>query len=106
MIDQATIPAWTPYVPARGPQLRALERFFPAKTTWTGTIEANGMGAGSPQMEAVGESTSHWIMHDLWLQCDCSQEQFVDGRRVHTWQLHLVVGWDVATQAYRAVMVD
>jgi hypothetical protein len=106
MVDEVTMTTWAPYVPLRGPELEALERFFPSRTIWTGSIEANGMGPGSPPMEAVGASTSRWIMNGLWLECNCSQEQFAYGQYVHTWQLHLVVGWDAATQTYRAAMVD
>lgn len=106
MLDQATMATWMPYVPPRGPELKALERFFPAQTTWTGTIEANGQGPGSPPMDVIGGGVSHWIMDGLWLQSDCSQEQYVDGRCVHTWQLHLVIGWDSPTQTYRATMLD
>ncbi len=43
-------PGWTPPKVEPGPNTKALSRFF-WSGTWTGTVEADGMGPGSPEME-------------------------------------------------------
>ncbi len=48
-IQQPTLPR--PRTP--GPEMAALDRFY-TDVTWTGTIEPNGMGPGSPAMTARG----------------------------------------------------
>ena len=89
-----------------GPEMVALERFY-ADVTWTGTIEAGGMGPGTPAMTARGRGT-HSRLHDgLWIVGDYRQDQFLeDGTYVLTWQLHWVTGWDADAQEYRAVLTD
>lgn len=64
-MDNQVVATWSPYVPERGPELKALERFFPAHISWTGVIESDGMGPGSPPMDACGGGTSRWIMDGL-----------------------------------------
>jgi hypothetical protein len=89
-----------------GPEMAALERFY-ADVTWTGTIEAGGMGPGTPAMTARGRGT-HGRLHDgLWIVGDYRQDQFLeDGSYVLTWRLHWVTGWDADAQEYRAVLAD
>ena len=91
---------------AAGPEMAALERFY-ADVTWTGTIEAGGMGPGTPAMTARGRGT-HGRLHDgLWIVGDYRQDQFLeDGSYVLTWRLHWVTGWDADAQEYRAALAD
>ncbi|HZD43127.1 MAG TPA: DUF1579 family protein [Methanomicrobiales archaeon] len=96
---------WTPRVLEPSPETRALARFH-GDATWTGTVKAGGMGAGSPEMEAKGRSTCEWIISGLWLSCLFTQDQFVEGKKVLTWQAHWVAGWDPLAREYRAVGVD
>ena len=49
MTDADKVPK--PIVP--GPEMEALDRFYP-DVTWTGTIEAGGMGPGTPAQTAKG----------------------------------------------------
>ncbi|MBK9713061.1 MAG: DUF1579 family protein [Kouleothrix sp.] len=104
MSDQATI-AWAPRRIAAGEEMTALRRFF-MNCTWTGVVHANGMGAGSPAMDAIGRMACRDLMDGLWIACDCAQDQFVAGELLLTWQLQLIVGWDVLVREYRAVLVD
>ena len=45
-------------------------------------------------------------MDGLWAMCEFEQDQFVAGKKVISWQLHLIVGWDFLAKEYRAVGVD
>jgi hypothetical protein len=73
---------------------------------WTGTVEAGGMGPGSPAMDAVGGATYRPILGGGWLAGDFEQDQFVAGARVLTWKAHFVLGWDARAGEYRATYVD
>ncbi len=46
---------------APGPEMDALARFH-VDVTWTGTIEAGGMGPGTPAMTATGRGTHEWCL--------------------------------------------
>jgi hypothetical protein len=74
---------------------------------WAGTIEAGGMGPGSPAMTGIGRATCHLIQDGLWYACDFRQEQRLpDGTFVLEWQLHWVSGWDARAGEYRASSAD
>jgi Protein of unknown function (DUF1579) len=89
-----------------GPEMAALAPFY-RDWTWTGTIEANGMGPGSPEMSGVGSATCRLVQGGLWYACDFEQEQrLADGTFVLRWQLHWVAGWDVRAGEYRASSAD
>ena len=105
MTDTAFQTDWAPRPTLPGPEMRALAPFF-YDCTWTGTVYANMQGPGSPEMEAVGAMCCAPIIDGLWLECDGYQDQFADGAKLLRWQLHLVIGWDVAAREYRAVLVD
>jgi len=75
--------------------------------TWTGTIEAGGMGPGSPEMSGTGRATCRPIQDGLWFACDFEQDQLLaDGTFVLRWQLHWVTGWDQGSSEYRASSAD
>ena len=100
--ESATVPM--PITP--GGEMDALRRFHP-DVTWTGTINENGMGPGSPPMTAVGRGTHRLIQGGRWIVGDYEQDQFgPDGAFVLTWQLHWVAGWDPTNQEYRATLAD
>jgi hypothetical protein len=89
-----------------GPEMDALARFH-ADVTWTGTIQAGGMGPGTPAMTARGSGTHHTIQDGRWIVGTYQQDQFLpDGTFVLTWQLHWVAGWDPAAGEYRATIAD
>jgi hypothetical protein len=89
-----------------GPEVAALAPFY-RDWTWTGTIEPNGMGPGSPEMIGIGHATCRLVQDGLWWACDFEQEQrLVDGTFVLTWQLHWVAGWDGMARGYRASSAD
>jgi hypothetical protein len=89
-----------------GPEIAALAPFY-RDWSWTGTIEANGMGPGSPEMSGVGRATCRLIQDGLWWACDFEQEQrLADGTYVLTWKLHWVTGWDRVAGEYRATSAD
>lgn len=84
----------------------ALSRFFP-DVTWTGTINAGGMGPGTPEMTAIGKGSHERIQDGRWIVGSYAQDQFLlDGAYVLTWQLHWVVGWDPDRREYRATLAD
>jgi hypothetical protein len=99
----------TPRIPrsaAAGPEMAALAPFY-RNWTWTGMIEANGMGPGSPKMSGVGQAVCRLIQDGLWYACDFEQEQrLADGTFVLRWQLHWVTGWDATAGDYRASSAD
>jgi hypothetical protein len=77
-----------------GPEMAALAPFY-RDWAWRGTIEAGGMGPGSPEMSGVGHATCRLAQDGLWYACDFEQEQRLrDGTYVLTWRLHWVTGWD------------
>jgi len=74
---------------------------------WTGTIQAGGMGPGSPEMTGTGSARCLLVQDGLWYNCDFSQEQrLADGTPVLTWKLHWVTGWDARAGEYRASSAD
>jgi hypothetical protein len=74
---------------------------------WTGTIEAGGMGPGSPEMSGIGRATCRLIQEGLWFACDFEQDQrLADGTFVLSWRLHWVTGWDATAGEYRASSAD
>jgi hypothetical protein len=76
-----------------GTEMAALARFY-VDVSWSGTIEPDGMGPGSPAMSARGSGVHHRIHDGLWIVGDYRQDQFLpDGTFVLTWQLHWVTGW-------------
>jgi hypothetical protein len=89
-----------------GPEMSALAPFY-RDWRWAGTIEAGGMGPGSPEMSGVGSATCRLIQDGLWYANDFQQEQrLVDGSYVLTWKLHWVTGWDARAAEYRATSAD
>lgn len=89
-----------------GPEMAALEPFY-GDWTWTGTIEADGMGPGSPEMIGTGRATCRLTQDGLWYVCDFAQEQRLsDGTFVLRWHLHWVTGWDGPHGEYRASSAD
>lgn len=99
----------TPNLPTSaqpGPEMAALAPFY-REWTWTGTIEAGGMGPGSPFMTGTGRASCRLAPGGLWYVCDFEQDQHLaDGTFVLTWRLHWVAGWDGRASEYRASSVD
>jgi hypothetical protein len=58
-----------------GPEMTALARFY-VDVSWSGTIEPDGMGPGSPAMSAQGRGVHHRIHGGLWIVGDYLQDQF------------------------------
>ncbi|MEU6379790.1 DUF1579 family protein [Streptomyces sp. NPDC046909] len=91
---------------AVGPEMDVLARFC-RDMTWTGIVEADGMGPGTPAMTARGHGTHQRIQGGRWIVGTYEQDQFLlDGTFVLKWQLHWVVGWDPASGGYRATLAD
>lgn len=89
-----------------GPEMAALAPFY-RNWRWTGTIEPDGMGPGSPPMTGTGLASCRLIQDGLWYDCDFRQEQrLTDGRFVLTWRLHWLTGWDARAGEYRACSAD
>jgi hypothetical protein len=89
-----------------GPEMAALAPFY-RDWRWIGTIEAGGMGPGSPEMSGAGRAVCRTIQDGLWYTCDFEQDQFLtDGTFVLKWELHWVAGWDRAAAEYRASCAD
>lgn len=89
-----------------GPEFDALAPFY-RDWVWTGTIEAGGMGPGSPFMTGTGRARSRIAQSGLWYECDFEQDQHLaDGTFVLTWRLHWVTGWDGRAGEYRASSAD
>lgn len=99
-------PTQLPRSAQAGSEMDALAPFYRA-WTWTGAIEAGGMGPGSPEMSGAGKANSRLIQDGLWYACDFEQEQLLtDGTFVLRWQLHWVTGWDGMAGEYRASCAD
>ena len=91
---------------AAGPEMAELLRFHP-DVAWTGVIEENGMGPGTPRMLAVGRGRHRDVQDGLWIVGDYEQEQFTEaGSFVLKWQLHWVAGWDPSSGEYRSLHAD
>jgi hypothetical protein len=89
-----------------GPEMERPSPFY-RDWHWTGTIQAGGMGPGSPAMIGEGRATCRPIQDGLWYACDFEQEQrLTDGTYVLTWRLHWVAGWDGMAGEYRASSAD
>jgi hypothetical protein len=98
-------PEWTPPVVLPGPETAALDRFH-FDCTWTGAIEANMTGPGSPRMEGIGKASFAWTDDGLWLHGEFMQDQFIAGQVVMTWKAHYLVGWDPLQRNYVAFLAD
>ncbi len=104
--EHAAMQAWAPPEPVgASAEMEALRPFL-FDCQWTGTVRANGMGPGSPEMEATGKARFQPIIDGGWLVGDFEQDQFVGRVRVITWKAHFVVGWDPHVREYRATYVD
>lgn len=89
-----------------GPEMAALTPFY-RDWTWSGQIEAGGMGPGSPAMSGLGSARCSLMQDGLWYACDFEQTQrLLDGSHVLTWRLHWVTGWDGRAGEYRATSAD
>jgi hypothetical protein len=97
--------AWEPPVITPGPETVALARFH-WDCTWSGTVEPNMMGPGSPRMSATGRATFAWTDDGLWLRGEFTQDQLVGDRPVLTWKAHYLVGWDPRARGYVAFLAD
>lgn len=97
---------WQPRMPlAAGPEMAALKPFH-SDCTWTGYVSAEGMGPGSPRMEANGKATFMQIMGGVWFVGEFEQDQFVNGELVIRWMMHYVVGWNPEAGEYKIILVD
>jgi hypothetical protein len=89
-----------------GPEMAALARFH-TDVTWTGSIQAGGMGPGIPALTAVGWGKHEAIQDGRWIVGTYQEDQFLaDNTFVLTWQLHWVAGWDPTAGEYRATLAD
>jgi Protein of unknown function (DUF1579) len=99
-------PIQLPRTAVAGPEMAALAAFY-KDATWTGTIQAGGMGPGSPAMTGRGEARCRLIQDGLWYDCDFEQDQYLlDGTFVLSWRLHWITGWDARAGGYRAASAD
>jgi len=85
--------------------MEALKKFH-YDCEWEGTVQAGGMGPGSPEMKAIGRATFRPIMDGAWLVGEFEQEQFVDGALAVIWKAHYVVGWSPQAGEYQVTYVD
>jgi hypothetical protein len=82
-------------------------RPFHRDGTWTGMIQAGGMGPGTPAQLAQGKASHHWIQEGRWVVGDYEQDQLLeDGTYVLKWELHWVCGWDPMASEYKASIAD
>jgi hypothetical protein len=100
------VSAWKPLRISPEPELVALRRFLFDKGTALGTVKANLMGPGAPEMQAVARWSGGPIVDGLWFVGDYQQDQFKDDEFVLTWKAHMVPGWDGATRAYQGYFLD
>ncbi len=96
---------WTPPSVQPGAELIALSRFL-WDGTWSGTVEADGMGPGSPEMDGKGRSICERILDGLWICCRFTQDQYIKGKKVLTWNAVFIAGWVAPAGEYRAVGTD
>jgi hypothetical protein len=82
------------------PELALLVRFLLPQASAVGTVKAEMMGPGSPNMRAVGSSTGTFMVDGMWYMGDYQQEQFVGEELVLTWKVHMVIGWDEGARSY------
>ena len=87
-----------------GPETLALKPLAGTRVM-TGTVKANAMGPGSPEMPSKGKHTCKWFMNNLWLQCDIEDAMGAGGKTMK-WIGHVILGWDFEARAYRATLVD
>jgi hypothetical protein len=89
-----------------GQEMHELARFH-RDITWRGTIEAGGMGPGTPAQTAIGWGKHETIQDGRWIVGTYEQDQYLlDGTPVLRWQLHWVAGWDPTSSEYRATVAD
>jgi len=89
-----------------GGEMAALAPFY-RDWHWTGTIQAGGMGTGSPEMSGTGRAVCHLVQDGLWYACDFEQTQrLAVNTFVLRWQLHWIAGWDQLAGEYRATSAD
>src|SRR4029079_5402953 len=89
-----------------GTEMEQLAPFY-RDWRWAGTIQAGGMGPGSPEMSGIGRATCHLIQDGLWFASHLDTDQrLAGGTFVLSWRLHWVTGWDATAGEYRASSAD
>jgi hypothetical protein len=87
-----------------GAETKALQPLVGVFKT-SGTVKANAHGPGSPELPSKGTHKCHWVLGDLWLQCEI-EDTAGKGKEAMTWKGYVLTGWDFEAKAYRTVGVD
>jgi hypothetical protein len=100
--------AWAqgaPAMPKPGAEIKAIAPVFGTGGTWVGNVEAGAMGPSSPVTVSKGKATCHSIAGGMWYSCDV-EDTWGTGNQAMTWKGHMSVGYDLASQSYKASVVD
>jgi hypothetical protein len=101
--EQATAEETMPSGPSA--ESTALSPFFAAGGSWTGRIPAGARGPDSPETTSLGKAVCRELYGGFWYLCEM-QDVIGTSEASITWKRHLLVGFDPALNAYRAMMVD
>ncbi len=91
--------------PKAGPEAKALEKFFGANATWTGTMPAGVWGPDSKESKTHGSAMCKPVLGGMWYTCDVV-DAMGTGKQAMTWKGHMLVGYDMNTKAYKGTCID
>ena len=92
-------------LPAPGEASKALATFFGGSLNWTGTLEPGAIGPDSKPAVTRGKANCRALYGGLWFACDV-EEAMGTGKEARTRKGHLLVGYDLGTRGYRAMVID
>jgi hypothetical protein len=73
--------------------------------SWTGTLQANAIGPGSPEGQIAGRGTGTWVNDGLYLLF-AGEQTYTLGELTWAWKGHFLIGYDPAVQRYREILAD
>ncbi len=103
LADEMKSQAMTP--PTPGEASKAIAKFFGRNFTWTGKVAAGAMGPDSKEAVSHGKAMGHELYGGFWYVCEV-EDVMGTGKDAMTWKGHMLVGYDMGTNSYRAVTVD
>lgn len=92
-------------MPKPGPEMAALFKMFGHGATWEGQVPAGALGPKSPATTSHGMAGCRAAAGGFWVACEL-EDTMGSGKEAKMWRGHMIVGYDLGSKSYRAVVVD
>jgi hypothetical protein len=92
-------------MPEPAPQMAPIFKMFGHGATWTGEVPAGALGPHSPATTSHGMAGCRTTAGGFWVTCEL-EDTMGSGKAAKTWRGHMIVGYDLGSKSYRAVVVD